>query len=87
MHDVLSRNASGLAGGMSAQSGGVRDWQCWSPVGAVAWSLGYAALSALWALSGQGCPYATELASGLGGPLGCLPVLRPPRWARGVDQP
>jgi hypothetical protein len=54
---------------ISARAEGLSDWQHWVPYAAVAWSLIYAALGAYWAVSGQGFPYASELAIGPEGPL------------------
>jgi len=55
---VLSeRQASGMATAVPARVGGVRAWPHWAPYAAVAWSLIYAALGAVWAVSGRGFPY------------------------------
>src|SRR5512138_348720 len=55
--------------GVPARSTRVRDWQRWTPYAVVVWSLVYAALSAYWAVSGRGFPYATDLEPGIEGPL------------------
>jgi hypothetical protein len=63
--------SNGMAGVVPARSGGVRDWQRWTPYAAVAWSLIYAALGVYWALSGRGFPYTSETVSdGMGPVLG-----------------
>ncbi len=49
--------------------GRVRDWQRWAPYAAVAWSLIYAVLGVIWAVSGRGFPFAPEAVSNIMEPL------------------
>lgn len=53
----------------TAHSGGVRDWQRWTPYAAVVWSLVYAVLGLYWALGGDGFPYTPAAKSSDMGPL------------------
>jgi hypothetical protein len=69
MSNILLGKGSGVVGVETARGGGVRDWQRWAPVAAVAWSLVYAALGVYWAVSGRGFPYAPELVSDGMGPV------------------
>ncbi|HTP07754.1 MAG TPA: hypothetical protein VMP08_05860, partial [Anaerolineae bacterium] len=66
---TLSARSEGMASGMLARRGGVRDWQRWAPYAAVAWSLIYAALGVYMAVSGSGFPYTPEIMSDGLGPL------------------
>jgi hypothetical protein len=66
---TLIAGSNGMAGVVPARSGGVRDWQRWTPYAAVAWSLMYAALGFYWAVSGRGFPYTPETVSDIMGPL------------------
>ena len=56
----LVDGSNGMGSGVTARSGGIRDWQRWAPYAAVAWSLIYAALGVYWAVSGRGFPYTTK---------------------------
>jgi hypothetical protein len=62
---TMSADSNEMANAVPVQGGGARDWQCWAPYAAVAWSLVYAALGISWAVSGRGFPYNPE--SGLEG--------------------
>ncbi len=63
--------AIGTIGAVPARGGRARDWQCWAPTAAVAWSLLYAVLGVTWAMGGGGFPYTAEtLSEGLGPLLG-----------------
>lgn len=64
--NTLIAKSNGMASVVPARGGGVRDWQCWTPYAAVAWSLFYAALGLYWAVSGHGFPYSPELVSSAG---------------------
>jgi hypothetical protein len=68
MNKTLLRSSVMINNGPT-RSTGVRDWQRWAPYAAVVWSLVYAALSAYWAVSGRGFPYAPDLESSAAGPL------------------
>ena len=46
-----------------------RGWQLWTPCAAVAWSLIYAALGVIWAVSGRGFPYPPGTESDMLAPL------------------
>jgi hypothetical protein len=59
----------GIARVVPTRSGGVREWQRWTPYAAVVWSLVYAALGGYWAVSGRGFPYTPETVSDGMGPL------------------
>ncbi len=66
----MSKNpAMGTIGVVTARSGGVSNWQGWTPYAAVAWSLIYAALGIYWTASGRGFPYTSESMSDPLGPL------------------
>jgi hypothetical protein len=58
-----------VGGILPVRSGGVRDWQRWTPYAAAAWSLVYALLGIYWAVSGHGFPYSPETVSDSLGPL------------------
>jgi len=66
---TLIAGSNGMASVVPARSGGVRDWQRWTPYAAVAWSLLYAALGVTWAVSGRGFPFDPEAMSDGMGPL------------------
>lgn len=68
MNKPLLRSSE-MTGDALARSGGLRDWQSWTPYAAVVWSLVYATLSAYWAVSGRGFPYAPDLESVAQGPM------------------
>jgi hypothetical protein len=65
---TLIVGSNGMVGVAPARDGGIRDWQCWAPCVAVAWSLIYAALGVYWAVSGRGFPYAPGDEPGITGP-------------------
>ncbi len=69
MNKILLRKSSGMASVVPTRSGGIRDWQRWTPYAAVAWSLVYAALGFYWVVSGRGFPYTPDTMSDGMGPL------------------
>jgi hypothetical protein len=58
-----------MGSGLPTRGGRLRDWQCWAPYAAVAWSLVYAALGIYWVVSGRGFPYTPETVSDIMGPM------------------
>ncbi len=66
---MRAERGSGLASIVPRRGAGVRDWQRWAPIAAVAWSLAYAALGVYWAAGGNGFPYATETVPDSLGPM------------------
>jgi len=67
--ETLSARSDGMASGVPARRGGVRDWQRWALYAAVVWSLLYAVLGIYWVVSGSGFPYTAEIMSDGLGPL------------------
>lgn len=61
--------SEGITGVVLARGVRIRDWQCWTPFAAVAWSLIYTVLGIYWALSGSGFPFTPETRSDIMGPL------------------
>lgn len=64
---TLITSSNGTAGAVPVRRGSVRNWTCWAPYAAVAWSLVYGVMGILWAVSGRGFPY-----SGVAEPMGPL---------------
>jgi len=66
---TLIADSSGMASVVPTRSGGVRNWQRWTPYAAVVWSLIYAVLGGYWAVGGRGFPYTPETVSDIMEPL------------------
>ncbi len=65
---INTPQVSDMAGAVRPRVG-VGDWPVWAPYAAVAWSLVFAALGLVWAVSGHGFPYASTNAFEVMGPL------------------